>query len=726
MVLVFILYINSYTQVIEGIIKEENNHPIPNAEIVLNIESKKILSDSNGRFKIEIDQNSVNDTINICVKAQGYESTCVNNIGKEGYINVNMLRNVGVIDEIILNKYTKRAGKTIYKINQKDYINGVKADKVIQRIPNIYLGDGKLMLFNRKNINLFIDGLEVELEELKKINARDIERVEVVNNVSAEYNSIKGLDAIIYIVTRKKIENNIYGEFELTKGYRLNRNGISPSISYKTEKVNVRAMYSLSNNIQIIKDSVDRKYNNIFIRQGLERYVEGKQNNFNIRAKVNIDDKSFLYIGGNYFGYNFIGNTSGIYEKNSKKNIFFSNDKEKLVKWNIYSTYEYLINKNKSLYIKSKNYNYSNYNHYNTLDIEKITESKITEFSNEITFINKKGLNYTLGYQNIIRNFEANHTLFKVNQYINTLYGNMSHNFSNRFSSFVSLAYELTSNKGRDVKQNYSNLLSSVSLRYERSNKLDFEINYSNKIIRPGIDFLNPSMLIYNPMKIIKGNDKLLPEKIYYIEAIINRKINKNNNISINLYSENTINAIVQTVDNTYVSSYHNIGKTFKYGIYTGINSKIKDNISINGGVGVDYNKYISNFYETPNSEGISFNSNLNITATIGNNYIITINGNYKNKIIRLVDKTYNNPYISVEFEKSFFRDRLNVNLSYSDIFSWSRKSIVILNSNSFYQKNITDNNLSNILLTLVFKIGKTFSNRIKSPTINNNDIIYK
>lgn len=81
---------------------------------------------------------------------------------------------------------------------------------------------------------------------------------------------------------------------------------------------------------------------------------------------------------------------------------------------------------------------------------------------------------------------------------------------------------EYEAGKGDDFKRNYGNLVPSASLSYSIAPGMNIGMNYSMRITRPGITYLNPYVDRSNPTSISYGNTDLDVEKSHQLNLVYN------------------------------------------------------------------------------------------------------------------------------------------------------------------------------------------------------------
>ena len=149
--------------------------------------------------------------------------------------------------------------------------------------------------------------------------------------------------------------------------------------------------------------------------------------------------------------------------------------------------------------------------------------------------------------------------------------------------------------------------------------------------------------------------------------------------------------------------------------------TKINTNISS----GIQYNKYefVTNTYEHIN-DGYSYSMSLSVnTKVLKDKLSIAFGLNYKSPLFNVFTITNENPYTYLRLSTNVFKDKLNINLSYSDLFNiYSKTEIDFRNLNTF-QNTIIDNRISNVSIGFSYNFGKIFNDRFNSNNIRNNDL---
>jgi ferric enterobactin receptor len=648
--------------------------------------------------------------------------------------SINQLEEVTIVDQ----KSTAKSGKMVYKINSKDFIKNAKSDVALLSLPNVSIQSGSVMVDNRKKAMIFIDGVESSIDELKRLDIKEVTTIAVISNPSASFGS-ENLGSVIQLITKKKSEKFIKAEIEAYKSIRLGLWGILPALAFKTKHVIFKSFYSYGVNNQNIENQLTRVENNTAFNQYNDRKVQGWQDYFSSRIKLILNPKSSINLSGNLFSYTFNGKSNGYYNNLVTKN-FSIDDLEKLSKWSLSSIYNYSFSPKGNLFVKFKYFDYKNndqslYTENNGTPILTAIYSNSKETSGEIVFEKKSAqlfklpFDYELGYKNIFRVFDFQSNQFNFNQSIHSFYINTDIEFNSKLSLFCSLTTDFTTNDR--LNQTYTSLLPSFSGLYKANDKVTINLDYSRKITRPSGNYLNPEVIFYNPSLRLQGNINLLPEIRDLYEISLTKQLKNEASISVKLFNDYTKNAIIETFTNqnsVITNTYDNVGKVAIYGASLGVNAKMFKILSLNLNTGISYNNYFSNSTSAliKENKGYSFNNNLNLNISIKQKISIALNANYNTPNYSLTSKKITQPLLSFDAESTFFKEKLNVRLSYLDMFGLSTTSNDKIAYNNFSQNINLSNKMTNVSLTLVYNFGKKFSDRFNNPVINNDDIKVK
>ncbi|SOU86486.1 TonB-dependent receptor plug domain-containing protein [Tenacibaculum dicentrarchi] len=744
--IIFLFFYNySFSQTFTGKIIDNKNKIVDDAivEVINNIKNTKFLSNENGIFQINT-KIIKQDTLHLLIFKNGYKELKVKVNKNDEKIKLLIITKDTIthLEEVIItaSNIINKSNKTIHIVNAKNYSKNAKVNVAIKTLPNISITEKGVIIDNQKKALIFIDGVESNIDEIKRINIKNIKKIEVITNPSASYGTAF-LGGVINIISKKNNEKYYKGELETFAGVRLKSFGVVPSFSFKTKNLIFSSFYSRSNNNQSVNTTTNRVYDGSVFNQESNRDVTGWQDYISAKLKILLTPKASLYLRGNVSRYNLQSNTIGYYNLNYVNNNFNIKSLEKLKKGFLSTIYQYDLNKTENISAKYKYFDYTvnNYQNYFENSTNTINDvlSNIREHSIELTYnkqkckIFNKSFDYTIGGKNIIRDFSFNNSSLNLKQNIYSFFVNTDIIFTNKFSIFSSILFDISKNKGELLNQKYNYILPTLSGIYKMNNTSNLKINYSRKITRPNPENLNPVDLYINPSYTLRGNQKLKPQTRDFYEIRFYNRFKNNNSFSINSYFENIKDGIIKSIineNNIFINTYENIGSINSYGINIGLNGKFLNKISVNLNNGIKYSLFQSNKNTSiiKENKGFSFNSSIFLYTLLKNNLSLSFTGTYNSPYYSLTSKTSKKPALSFDAEKSFFNDKVTLRLTYFDMFGLSTKTINEINYSNYSQYNTIHNKMTNLTMTIVYNFGKSFSTRYNDPVINNKDLKLK
>ena len=194
-------------QNISGKVVDETNQSVPFANVVQMSQDSAFLNgcvtDENGAFQMGKAQNAAL----LKVSFIGYKDKWLPLSGTQTNLGTIQLE----LDAVSLSEVTVSAGLPDVYIKGDAQVTTVEnsiladvgaADDVLGKIPGIVKDDDKLTVFGKGEPLVYINGRQVrDFSELEQLNAKDIQRVELVTNPGARYDATVG--AVVRIVTKK-------------------------------------------------------------------------------------------------------------------------------------------------------------------------------------------------------------------------------------------------------------------------------------------------------------------------------------------------------------------------------------------------------------------------------------------------------------------------------------------------------------------------------------------
>ena len=713
-------------------------------ELKINKSSKFAVTNQKGEFKFLNLQVKDSDSIFIKINYVGYKNF-VKNIKFSELKNIldidleiadsNILKEVIVkIDEKSINTARKKS----YKINDKDYILNAKANKVLSTLPNINVSQESILVDGKLEAKIFIDGLETMTNELKSIDAKDIQRVEVINNPSSIYGS-EFTGAIINIITKNKKEEFLKGSLATYGGIINNFFGLTPSISYKLGMIIFKSNFDYKTYNQMVTNNSIRKDNNGSFETNSENNTNAIQKYSESRLQINLTKKSKINFTNSLFSYRFINDLKGYSIKNEDLPInYFREGESGYTTWNISTVYNYQINESKNIFLKSnlnvkknKDVNYFFDGSDNIVNDIQSKNKSITiqaDYENEKLKIFNKESEIYFDSKYINRTFSFNNG-FQINQNIFENSIELNNEWNDNFSTESSLTYSFSNNNNANINKNYTILLPLFNCLYHFKNKLDVKFGYSRKILRPNASDLNDDILIINPGLIRKGNSNLNHQIRNYYSIDFTKTIKKNV-FSLKLYHENINNSIVEIYENQedlLIQTFDNAAKYKSAGCIIGFKTNLLKKININITTGVDYDEFEDRSLNAliRSNKGFSFIGNYNISTKIFNDKIsLSFSGRQNGPQYSLLSKRTTYPYLDFSLNTNFLNNKIELSLYVRNLLGKNASGFDdVSRYTGFYQRTETKNNSSNLIITLKYNFGKKFNDKIQNNDINNDDL---
>lgn len=234
-------------------------------------------------------------------------------------------------------------------------------------------------------------------------------------------------------------------------------------------------------------------------------------------------------------------------------------------------------------------------------------------------------------------------------------------------------------------KTNFLNLIPTLNLSYRLANKDNILFSYSRRARTPRWDELNPFVDYSDPQNIESGNPGLRPESTDSFEGSYNKFINRFNFFTsvFYRYSNEPIQQ-VRTVDEHGISytNYDNIGSEHYYGLEAGVGAELLPDWNVRLNAGLRQNKVFG--FEADNQTTAS---------TAGFSTFFPLPFDFRGYVF----SRYSGPQsiaqgrrkaifmTNVGVRKSFFDERADFSIRFSDVFNNQRWSTTLRN-NAYYQ----------------------------------------
>lgn len=557
---------------------------------------------------------------------------------------IQLLESTAQLDEVVvraeISTVVQKVDRKVVNVGKDLTAAGTTASELLNNVQSISVDSqtGAISLRGNSNVRILVDGRPTNIptaQLLRQIPSTSIKSVELITNPSAKYNP-DGMSGIINIILNKNANTGFNGSIDtgVTAGHYVRYNA-SANANYKTGKVNFFGNYG--------HNSGDN-YNYGFVSRpgvNLQDFIFVNNNNSNLikfGADVYLNDKNTLsfYTTQNWFdglasGRALISDGNGnalINAPNTQNNniptgtynvnykIDFAKKGHNLEFEATYSNTNgenLLDNRNKLQ--NSGDFDYQVFNYYNNILNDRSNTQVNLDYTNPISDKEKIELgveyrtdetdNTNLTNQQIYT-FDNNNNIsgvsdlgssdFSFERGIYSAYANYGATFKKvtmqlgaRFESFqVDGTFRRYTDETKNtlsatevVDQDLFNVYPSAFFTYSPSQKNQWQLSYSRRIDRPGIQQVNPIREWSTPLVVSVGNANLRPQFTNSYELNYTRQI-KGGNITVGTFYRK-INDVISRITNVdpanptvgQILTFTNFSDTDAYGVEFSANFKL-------------------------------------------------------------------------------------------------------------------------------------------------------
>lgn len=593
--------------------------PLPYSTVAIySAHEKKLvngnITDDKGDFAVDVPYGKYYAEVNFVgfhlVKTEEFEVT--EKAATFGLGEIKLGQDIEMLDAVVVqaekSSMELSLDKKIFNVGKDLANSGGTASDILMNIPSVAVDpEGNIKLRGSDNVRILIDGKPSGLVSFKggsglqQLQASMIERVEVVTNPSARYES-EGLGGIINIVLKKDKNQGFNGSVDVITGYPDNY-GLAANFNYRHKRVNFFINYGLAYRDLPGRGSMYQEVygqdTTFILKQTNEGHIRGLNNNIRGGLDFYLNDKniftaSYLFRRADvnritHITYNdYLFNTNNLasftkrkqdedeIEPNSEYSLIYKRIFEGK-KHELLAEVKFLDNWESSNQTFTQQY----YSASGIGDVSKsiLQKSLNDESEKQLLFqldytrpIGKDGLlesgfrtsnrnmvnDYIVTQQNASGSFDPLPNLdnvFFYDEEITAAYAILG-NKTNKISYQAGVRAEWTDVKTTLEKTNetnprkYSNLFPSAHITYSLPKENNLQISYSRRVRRPFYNDLSPFMTFSDSRNFFSGNPDLNPEFSNVFELGHIKYFNAGS-ISSSFYNRNTENRIdnIRTVN---------------------------------------------------------------------------------------------------------------------------------------------------------------------------------
>jgi outer membrane receptor protein involved in Fe transport len=724
-----------------------------------------------GKFTISgVDEG----TYRVVISFIGYENKTINNVnvgsaGAEVPLGVvQMQTDSRTLNEVVVTGekplVEDKDDRLVYNADKDATNAGGTAIDVLKKVPLLTVDpDGTVSLKGSTSIKVLINNKPSSImarsisEALQMIPAELIKSVEVVTAPSAKYDA-EGTAGVINIITKNQLQG-LTGGANASVGSR--RNNLGGNFNFKQNKLSITSYGGINTNnnyggsetvrqnlqnsqvistidqINAYKNKGQSGFGSVSIdydldtlnRIGVDASLGGefRTTNSTRDTKVTSDDPQ------NFRRYNHTINRNRNMDVNFNYTKTFKRSKEQEYTF----LAQYNQNKNHSNYSLNQfplpESEVIDYRERNNNDNQQKEFTLQTDYVYPISTVKRRLLE--VGTKAILRDVGSDYRLesapdgslnykedpsranaFDYQQWVWSSYASFRMRTSKMWGFSLGGRLEMTSINANFISTStkfndrYQNLLPNITISKRFGEERRLRLNYSQRIQRPSIFFLNPYVNSSDPKNIQTGNPYLNPELAHSVELSYSTFTKGGTTVNAMLFGRQTNNAIerITTVDTSGISSstYRNIAQNSTYGLNLFGSARPVKQWNLSGSFGLNYNILNSTALNI-NNENWSYQFNLNTSIQLPNNISIQANGSYNSRRIQLQGQSSGFYYYGFSGRKEFKKQKVTVTANFENPFRRYNTIESILRTPTFMSDGSNYNVIRNIRLSVNWRFGK-------------------
>ncbi|WP_459211832.1 TonB-dependent receptor [Aquimarina rhabdastrellae] len=554
---------NAIVGSVKGIVMDKNlQQAIPYATIVINDATEKIISggitQEDGNFIINDIPNG-----NYALKVQfiGYKTfsqpIVISRKNKDLDLGTIFLEEeVATLDDVTIvaerTTVEQKIDRKVINIGKDLTTTGGSAAEIMNNIPSVNVDqDGNIALRGNENVRILVDGKPTNVSAaqlLKQIPSTAIKKVELITNPSAKYNP-EGMSGIINIVLHKNSNIGFNGNLNLGVNHDENTrfNG-SLDLNYRTGKVNIYGSYgnNISKNQQ--RGELNRFDDNT--RQEFDILTDNTSHLFKVGLDYYINDRNTVsfYTNQNLFNGDNNITTDLLFLSNTQNDFSQTtiNDEE-----NTNSTYNFDYKHdfkkeghNIELEVNHSTFKQDNIDDFtgstgftpyrDIIDNERNNTVINLDYVNPLSEKTKLELGSEVRLQrtdNVYLSTFFDNSTFEYNRDIYTLYATYGQNFEKWSyqlgARLENYNVEAISSTNENFEDDFFTVYPSAFISYTPQEKDSYQLSYSRRVDRPGLNQVNPIREFSTARVTGRGNPSLDSQFTNSLEFNYTRRLNK-------------------------------------------------------------------------------------------------------------------------------------------------------------------------------------------------------
>ena len=669
--------------------------------------------------------------------------------------------------------------KIIFNVENDPTLKGQTAMEALKKLPFVTVdAEDNIQVKGSSNFLVLLNGKRTSIvaknpsEALKSFPADLIKRIEVITEPSAKYDA-EGTAGIINIITKKRVvgyNGNVYANYS-TRG--MNNGGASLNIKWGKLGFSSYLGGSAYKYLNQITSSYTRVNTTPGYRSALNQYSTSNSNGDwhwgNLELAYDFDTLHTLSVYMSPNGGNSSSNSHQQTEIRDSNNLLIGSFYTDVESENQNPSYDFGLDFGKRFKdnedheisfaayreVSKDNSSYTSIQNYLSTpdrDIFNTNKSKNTEHTFELEYEKPFENEGTLemGTKMILRHLVSDYKMLQRTNSIEEYTENAGQTNRLQYDQNVGSIYSvyvfpvkkfriklggraeqtwINASFNKDslpIKSDYLNMIPTASISRKIKKMHTLRLNYSKRIQRPWMFYLNPYVNNQNPQSISFGNPNLLPEKTHSVSFSWNYFF-KQNSLDISLSNSFTDDVITSftTLDSSGVSytSYFNIAKSNTLGLNVSFHGMLFGKMQVWFGGSTSFVNITHKLDPTRNRNGFNHRANGNFTWNFKHGFSTSLGGYVWQgaptlQTVRPLNYNYN-----LAVRKSFLKKKLNVGLVANNFLEQKQSLKTISEDPTFYSESIWNNNLFRYYsVSVSYNFGKLRENVSRKKGVSNDD----
>lgn len=612
---------------------------------------------------------------------------------------------------------------------EKDITNaGGTAGDVLKKVPGLTVDlEGNMQLRGSTNIRVLINNKPSSImaasiaDALKQIPSDQIKTVEVITSPSARYDA-EGTAGIINIVLKKNGLQGLNGNANASYGTR--NSNVGGNVNWRKNQIGLNTSLGHNWNNNPGRNSVETSYQGHPGLDRLSQYMTGKRvgtfsfvqlgadyelnKKTNVAAGIRLHSGDFAlkttqtsdqYLQQALLGRSIRANKNEFQVSNYDLNLDFTRTFSK--PGQELSLLGLLSRSNRDMHTFADIYGQD---HHLKQREQNLNDAFNEEITLQTDYTHPFGKNQLLevGSKAILRTVNSDFRLslagpasesyvvqpdrtneFSYEQNVMATYASYGFSLPGKYQVKVGGRYEYTTIDGQfissatAVKQNYDNLMPSLAVSRSLPHNQTVKLNYSRRIQRPQLYFLNPFENRMDTFNIQTGNPQLEAELTDAYELGYSTFFKSGTSLNASLYwrqTNNSIQSYTLPMDNgVNRTTFGNIGRHASYGMSLFGNTKFLGKGNISGNVNIYYVDLASEQLKAANAN-LMYNANLNLSYALAKGFSAQMFGMFNSPRVTLQGRSSSWTHYNLALKKELLKKKASISAGLDNPFSQTLK----------------------------------------------------